>query len=191
MASLDNIFYINTASINNLAGTGSLLGTLIGSASWASSSISSSFLNGNATGSLWGTASYSVSSSYAGTASVLIGSINNATYAVSASWASSSISSTSASYASASTSASYYKMTPAIKSGKLINTAFVGSPLTCSYTFSSSYPNTNYSVAIIGGDNRAWTLEQVSASSFTISTNSTVALTDYVYWISMATGESS
>jgi len=191
MSALDNVLYINTASISSLAGTGSLLGTLIGSASWASSSISASFLSGNATASLWGTASNAVSASYAGTASVLIGSISSATYAVSASWASASVFSISSSYASASTSASYYKITPAIKSGKLTGSAFVGSPLTCSYTFSSSYANTNYSVGIIGGDSRAWTLEQVSSSGFTISTNSTVALTDWVYWTAMATGESS
>src|ERR1035437_950139 len=174
MASLDNTFYINTSSISVLIATGSLLGT----------------------------------SSYASTASILIGTVTSASYASTssaatsitfvpstASFSTTSSAATSITFIPASssytTTASYYKISPNIKSGKISASAFVGNPLTYSVNFNTAYSSPAYSVSINGGDARILTAEQVSASSFIISTNSTIALTDYVYWMSVAVGESS
>ena len=165
---IDNIFYVNTASISVLLATGSLLGT----------------------------------ASYAGTASVLLGSVSQATTATQSLYATNSLFASSSAFATQSLfssqslnatqslTASYFKITPAIKSGKVSASLFSGSPLTASIVFTSAYPNTNYSVNICGGDARSWTVENLSSSAFIISSNSTQPLTDYVYWQSMFMGES-
>ena len=106
MPSIENIQYINSASI------GYATITNVTSSKITSTQITSS-------GGLFGTASWAQSSSYALTASLLLGSVSSATFAVSASWASSSISSSyapgspsvSASYA---LSASYAPSSPSV-----------------------------------------------------------------------------
>jgi hypothetical protein len=137
-------------------------------------------------------ATTATSASYANTSSVALTSLSttSASYAVSSSVAAIATSASFATTAQTAATASYYNLFPNIKSGKLSASAFGGNPMTASVTFATPYPNTNYSVTIIGGDARSWTLEQVSASKFTISTNSKFALSDFVYWTAMGNGES-
>jgi hypothetical protein len=168
---IDNIMWINTSSIAVLTATGSLLGT----ASY--SSVAASVLGSitSATQAQFATSSLFASSS---------------AFASSSTYTSQSAFATQSLFATSSITASYYKITPAIKSGKVASQSFSGTPLTASVTFTGSYPDTNYAVSILGGDARAWTVEFVSASNFTISTNSTQALTSYVLWTSIYNGES-
>jgi hypothetical protein len=151
----------NQLSGSNLGITASLNGT----SSWSNNSSTASYVNSSNISGTVTSASYSITSSYASNISPTI----------------------TASY---STTASYYKLPYAIKSGKIASQSFSGTPLTSDVTFATAYPDTNYAVNVIGGDARLWTLENVSSSNFTISTNSTTALTDYVYWTSIANGES-
>jgi uncharacterized protein (DUF697 family) len=189
---MDQIFYVNSASFVDVSITSSLL-------AGAGSNIDLSQatqVSGSFVGTLLGNASTATSSSYAGTASVLLGTITSASYASTASVALTSISASHANVADTATlattaaTASFFHLVPQIKSGKISGSAFGGSPLTSSVIFVTPYPNTNYSVTIIGGDARMWTLEEVSGSGFTVSANSGVALSDYVYWTAMGMGES-
>jgi hypothetical protein len=50
------------------------------------------------------------------------------------------------------------------KSGIVSNSTFTGSPLNYQVLFTSSFPNTNYSVNVTGGDARVWTVENVTVS---------------------------
>lgn len=70
-----------------------------------------------------------------------------------------------------------------LKSGVVSNTSFTGAPYNYVVNLSVSFPNTNYSVAVMGGDARSWTVESLTTSSFVINTNSNTALTSSVYWI--------
>jgi len=81
-------------------------------------------------------------------------------------------------------------MFPLIKAGVISASLFSGNPLSVTASFVIPFANTNYAVTIIGGDNRSWTAEFISASNFTISSNSNQALTDYVRWTAIGTGES-
>lgn len=69
------------------------------------------------------------------------------------------------------------------KSGSVASNLFSGAPRTYTVTFSSPYPNTNYSVVITGGDARAWTTENLTVNGFTINTNSNTSLTSTTNWI--------
>jgi hypothetical protein len=104
--------------------------------------------------------------------------------AYSASWVSASA------FITAAQTASYYKIPQAIKSGQVPAASFGGTPLTYSVVFAHAYPDTNYSMDVIGGDARVWTVEIPAAASCSISTNSTQPLTTPVYWISIYSGES-
>ena len=159
----------------NITGiTASHVGNTIGTASWSNNSLTASYVVTSQT------ASYINSSNISGT-------VTSASYSSTSSYASNISPTITASYA---TTASYYKLAYAIKSGKITSQSFSGTPLINTVTFDVAYPDTNYAVSVIGGDARLWTLENVSASNFTVSTNSTTALTDYVYWTSIANGES-
>jgi len=161
---LDNVFYIDTASISVMT----------------------------ASGSLYGTASYAISASYApGTAipySVVYAT--QSLFSTQSLVATQSLYATSSITSSFSQTASYYKLFPAIKSNKVSASFFGGTPLTYSVAFTSSYPDNNYSVSIIGGDARVWTMETPIASGFIISSNSLQPLTTYVYWLATYNGES-
>lgn len=170
---LDNILYVNSASVVSFNASGSVPNGV----------------------SFFGTSSAAISSSFAVSASWAPAQ-NTTTYAVSSSWASSSLFTTSASFASQSisssfsTTSSYFTIFPLVKSGIISASLFTGIPLTVTASFTIPMPNTLYSVSIIGGDARNWTVEFVSASNFTISTNSSQALTDYVRWTAIGIGES-
>jgi len=90
---------------------------------------------------------------------------------------------TSASY---SATASYV---PTIKAGNVAAGTFTQPGGTDPYigivNFSPVFANNNYAVTITGEDARSWTIQSKSATSFTINTNSTVALTGVVWWIAI------
>jgi len=75
------------------------------------------------------------------------------------------------------------------KAGSVTNTLFGGTPLTASVTFSTSFTNTNYAVAITGEDSRAWTIQNKTTSGFVINSVSNIALTGTTYWTCTAYGE--
>jgi len=69
------------------------------------------------------------------------------------------------------------------KSGIVSNTTWTGSPLNYQVSFTSAFPNTNYSVTITGGDARVWTVESVTVNGFIINSNSNTGLLYPTYWI--------
>jgi hypothetical protein len=228
-----------TSSYNTGSFTGSFTGSVLGTSSYSSQALSSSFAStasfapayttltafnsftgsfrtgsftGSFTGSVLGTASYAnqaLSSSFAATASVLLGSVLSASYAATASIATSSsfastasiaTSSSFASTASIATSSSY-ALTASFalnggggglttKSGNVANTTFAGNPKKATVTFSTAFPNTNYAITITGEDSRTWTIENKAAGSFIIDANSNTNLSGTTYWICVAYGES-
>jgi hypothetical protein len=69
------------------------------------------------------------------------------------------------------------------KSGIVSNSTFTGSPLNYQVLFTSSFPNTNYSVNVTGGDARVWTVENVTTGGFIINSNSNTGLLYPTYWV--------
>ena len=69
------------------------------------------------------------------------------------------------------------------KSGIVSNSTFTGSPLNYQVLFTSSFPNTNYSVNVTGGDARVWTVENVTVGGFIINSNSNTGLLYPTYWV--------
>lgn len=79
-----------------------------------------------------------------------------------------------------------------LKSGIVANTAFTGSPdKKATVTFSTPYPNTNYSIEIVGVDIRSWTYESKTVNGFVINSNANQALTGEVSWVTRSVGEGS
>jgi hypothetical protein len=145
--------------------TGSLIGTASNaiSASWAPSS------GGPSNSASW--ASASISSSYASTASFLIGSINSATYATSASWASQSLFNVSSSWASSSlftTSASFASRSLFTTSSSYASASTVSvSSSWASASVSASFLNGNATASVWG--TASWASNVISASYASIS----------------------
>jgi hypothetical protein len=75
------------------------------------------------------------------------------------------------------------------KNNAIANTSFTGTPRKATVTFTTAFPNTNYSVVITGEDLRSWTIESKLAGSFVINTNSNAALTGATYWQATSYGE--
>jgi hypothetical protein len=75
------------------------------------------------------------------------------------------------------------------KNNAIVNTTFTGTPRKATVTFTTAFPNTNYSVVITGEDLRSWTIESKLAGSFVINTNSNAALTGTTYWQATSYGE--
>jgi hypothetical protein len=75
------------------------------------------------------------------------------------------------------------------KSGQAANTAFGGTPLTASVTFSAAFSNTNYNVIVSAEDARAFTIQNKTSGSFVLNTNSKVGLSGTAYWNATAYGE--
>lgn len=91
---------------------------------------------------------------------------------------------TSASYAA---TASYV---PTIKAGNIAASSFTstgGDPYIGIINLSPVFANNNYAITVTGEEARSWTIQSKSATSFTINTNSTVALTgeSVVWWIAI------
>ena len=88
--------------------------------------------------------------------------------------------------------ASLYDNHAPTKSGKLDPGAFTGALIKeATVTFSSAFNNANYTpvVTIQSPDNYSATVKNITANSFTISLNSTVAPTAEVYWSAVKHGE--
>jgi hypothetical protein len=85
--------------------------------------------------------------------------------------------------------ASYADNVPRIKAGSVLNTAFAGTPLSASVTFTAAYPNTNYAIAVTGEDSRAWAVQNKTVNGFIINSVSSTALTGTTYWTCTPFGE--
>jgi len=70
-----------------------------------------------------------------------------------------------------------------IKAGSVAPTAFSGNPSSSTITFGTVMANANYGISVIGGDARSWTIDNKTTASFTINSNSAVALTTSASWI--------
>lgn len=182
---MDQIFYVNSASFVEVSISSSLIAAAGSNIDLSQAAI----VSGSFSGTFQGNASTATTASYALTTAIAL-SATSASYASTASVSVIAISSSHAQTALSAETASHIPSLPKIKSGKISGSLFGGNPRTASVVFSMPYTNTNYAVSIIGGDARQWTLEQVSASGFTISTNSKMPLADYVYWTAIGSGES-
>lgn len=76
------------------------------------------------------------------------------------------------------------------KAGTIAGSSFAGSPKKYTVTFSTVYPNTNYSINIIGAVNRAFTYESKSTTGFVINANANTTFTENVDWMTVGIGES-
>ncbi len=95
--------------------------------------------------------------------------------------------------ASFATSASYaatasYVNGMVVKSGVAKGNSFSGTPLIYTVTFATQFPGT-YTVTVTGGDARSWTVQDVGPAGFKINSNSSVAITNDVFWQAIRTGE--
>ena len=79
--------------------------------------------------------------------------------------------------------------TPIIKSGARAGGTFAGSPRKSTVTFTTNYPNTNYSITVLGEDSRNWTYESKTVSGFVINANAGSAIINDVLWQTINYGE--
>jgi hypothetical protein len=80
---------------------------------------------------------------------------------------------------------------PIIKSGKLLNSDFTGTPKKASVVFASPFSDTNYSVSFSGTDGRIFTIDTDSQTvdGFIVNTNADLALVNNVLWIATQNGD--
>ena len=130
---------------------------------------------------------------YVNSASIAVGTITDASgvgLVPSSSHALVADSTVSSSHALVADTALSYMEQPRFKSGLVAGASFEGSPMTASVTFSTPFDDTDYSVVLSGGNARSFTVEDVTAAGFVISTNSNQAVDEPVYWLAMEHGES-
>jgi len=77
-----------------------------------------------------------------------------------------------------------------IKSGSVAAGSFTGTPRTATVTFGTAFPNTNYSIAIVGVNSRSWNFQTKSTTGFIINSNANAALSGEVLWTCISLGES-
>jgi hypothetical protein len=77
-----------------------------------------------------------------------------------------------------------------IKSGVISAASFLGAPRKATVTFSAAFPNTNYSIMVLGGNARTWSFETKLVGSVVINANANAALSQDVLWIAIDHGES-
>jgi hypothetical protein len=89
-------------------------------------------------------------------------------------------------------SATTYQNLPilSMKSDTVAAGSFTGNPKKYTVTFTTAYPNTNYTISITGSDNRTFTYESKATTGFVINTNANTVLTGNVDWQTIAIGES-
>jgi hypothetical protein len=141
------------------------------------------------TGSLLGTASFAtqaLSSSFAATASLLLGSVVSSSYAATASIATSSSYALTASFALSGGGGGGLTT----KSGNIINAQFIGNPKKATVDFAIPFIDDQYAVTITGEDSRTWTIEDKVSGSFVVNANSNTILLGTTYWICIIYGES-
>jgi hypothetical protein len=76
-----------------------------------------------------------------------------------------------------------------IKAGTVDAASFTGNPRVTTVTFTTAFSSSNYAIIITGVDSRSWSYLSKSASGFTISANSALALTGEVSWYAIISGE--
>jgi hypothetical protein len=74
------------------------------------------------------------------------------------------------------------------KAGRLLNSAFTGSPKKAAVTFVTAFPGI-YAVNVTGVDSRGWTIESRTVNGFTINSNANQGLTGDVFWEALENGE--
>lgn len=77
------------------------------------------------------------------------------------------------------------RKTQNIVSGSVSAVSFVGDPKIYNVVFDVAFPSSNYSSVITGGDARSWTVENITASGFTINSNSNTSLSNTTFWIAV------
>lgn len=127
---------------------------------------SGTLLIGSFSGSLVGTAS---TASFV-TASAVVGTVLSSSYALTASFALNA-------GGGGGTSA---------KAGSGSAVSFTGTPRSSSISFGSAFTDNLYTVIVTGEDARSFTIQSKTSASFTINSNSSVALSGPVYWIATA-----
>ena len=70
-----------------------------------------------------------------------------------------------------------------IQFGEISGSLFQGNPRTYEVILTNPYPDTSYVITVTGEDTRLWSIFNKTTSGFTISSNSYVPLTGYVYWM--------
>lgn len=76
------------------------------------------------------------------------------------------------------------------KAGQVSAGTFASNPKTATVTFSTAFPDANYSVTVLGqADGRTWKSASKVAGSFVINTQANAALTGAVDWIAVYQGE--
>jgi hypothetical protein len=76
------------------------------------------------------------------------------------------------------------------KSGVVAAGSFAGNPKKATLTFSTPFPNADYSLSVIGGDARSWQYESKTAGSIVINSGANQSPTQPVLWIAIQHGES-
>jgi hypothetical protein len=166
--------YIATSSWALNAITASYVAT----SSWSTNAVTASYVVLAQTASyvtLAQTASYVATSSWSNNAIT-------ASYIATASWSNNSVTSSYAATAS-------YVNGSIIKNNIVVGGSFSGNPKKATVTFSTAFPNTNYTITITGEDVRTWTYESKLAGSFVINSNSNTALIGTASWQAMSYGE--
>lgn len=76
------------------------------------------------------------------------------------------------------------------KSGRIAAGGFTGTPRKATVTFATAFPNTNYTITVLGADGRSFIYESKLAASFVINAQANAALSGEVHWQAQADGES-
>jgi hypothetical protein len=76
-----------------------------------------------------------------------------------------------------------------IKSGSVAIGSFAGNPKVATVTFTTAFPDANYSVSIQAGDARIVSYQSAIAASFVINLNANQAPTAAVKWVAIYNGE--
>jgi hypothetical protein len=76
------------------------------------------------------------------------------------------------------------------KASSVAGASFAGNPKKFTVTFTTPYPNTNYSISIVGGVNRTFTYETKTTTGFVINSNANTSFVGNVDWMTIAHGES-
>lgn len=75
------------------------------------------------------------------------------------------------------------------KAGIVSSGSFSGTPQKATVNFTTGWPDTNYTIVVLGIDERAWTYENKTTSGFVINSNANQPLTGEVSWIAIRSGE--
>lgn len=86
------------------------------------------------------------------------------------------------SYSINSQTASYVPSTTQVEFGMVSGSSFSGTPQTYDIIYTNPFPNSIYTVSIIGDEARIWSTVNRSSTGFTINSNSNILLSEMVMW---------